>query len=43
MHKRTLGTDGPKAEDLREIDRSASQIVIEGARYPEQLEKITGR
>jgi aryl-alcohol dehydrogenase-like predicted oxidoreductase len=30
-------------EDLREIDRSASQIVIEGARYPEQLEKITGR
>jgi len=30
-------------EDLREIDRSASQIVIEGARYPEQLEKTTGR
>jgi aryl-alcohol dehydrogenase-like predicted oxidoreductase len=29
-------------EDLREIDAAASQIRIEGARYPEHLEKRTG-
>ena len=30
------------SEDLREIDRAASQITIQGARYPENLEKRTG-
>ena len=30
-------------DDLREIDRAASQITIEGARYPEELERTTGR
>ncbi len=30
------------SEDLREIDRAASAIPIEGARYPEALEKRTG-
>jgi len=30
------------SEDLREIDRAASTITIEGARYPETLEKRTG-
>ena len=29
--------------DLREIDRAASQITVHGARYPEQLEQMTGR
>jgi len=29
-------------EDLREIDHASSQIQIEGARYPEQLERLTG-
>jgi aryl-alcohol dehydrogenase-like predicted oxidoreductase len=29
-------------EDLREIDRAASAIRIEGARYPEALERRTG-
>jgi aryl-alcohol dehydrogenase-like predicted oxidoreductase len=29
-------------EDLEAIDRAASQIEIEGARYPEELEKRTG-
>jgi aryl-alcohol dehydrogenase-like predicted oxidoreductase len=29
-------------EDLRNIDVAASQIKVEGARYPEQLEKMTG-
>ena len=29
-------------DDLREIDSSASQITIEGARYPEELERRTG-
>jgi len=31
------------ADDLREIDRAASKIKIEGARYPEKLEQMTGR
>jgi len=29
-------------DDLREIDRAASKITIQGARYPEALEKRTG-
>ena len=31
------------AEDLREIDRAASQIELHGARYPEPLLKLVGR
>ncbi len=31
------------ADDLREIDRAASQITVQGARYPEPLERMTGR
>ena len=30
-------------DDLREIDRAASQIEVHGARYPEQLQKMVGR
>jgi len=30
------------AEDLREIDRAAAEITIQGERYPESLEKRTG-
>lgn len=30
-------------DDLREIDRAASQIEVQGARYPEKLEQLTGR
>ena len=30
------------AEDLRDIDRAASQIHVQGARYPEELERRTG-
>ena len=30
-------------EDLREIDRAASKIEVQGARYPEKLEQLTGR
>ncbi len=30
-------------EDLAEIDRAASDIRVEGARYPENLERLTGR
>ena len=30
------------AEDLRDIDNAASRIKVEGARYPERLEKMTG-
>ena len=31
------------ADDLREIDRAASQIEVRGARYPEHLQKLVGR
>jgi aryl-alcohol dehydrogenase-like predicted oxidoreductase len=31
------------SEDLREIDSAASKITVQGARYPENLEKLTGR
>ena len=29
--------------DLREIDSAASRIAVQGARYPEHLERLTGR
>lgn len=31
------------SDDLREIDSAASEIQVQGARYPENLEKMTGR
>ncbi|HBC46094.1 MAG TPA: aldo/keto reductase, partial [candidate division Zixibacteria bacterium] len=31
------------SEDLREIDSAASKIKVQGTRYPENLEKMTGR
>ena len=30
-------------DDLRQIDSAASKIMVEGARYPENLERMTGR
>jgi aryl-alcohol dehydrogenase-like predicted oxidoreductase len=30
-------------DDLRDIDRAASEITIHGARYPERLQKMVGR
>ncbi len=30
-------------DDLREIDSAAAKITVQGARYPEKLEKMTGR
>jgi aryl-alcohol dehydrogenase-like predicted oxidoreductase len=30
-------------DDLREIDSAASKITVQGARYPEHLERMTGR
>jgi aryl-alcohol dehydrogenase-like predicted oxidoreductase len=30
-------------DDLREIDSASSKIKVEGARYPERLEQLTGR
>ena len=29
-------------DDLRDIDTAASKITVQGARYPEKLEKMTG-
>jgi len=31
------------ADDLREIDRAAAAIAVQGARYPEHLQKLVGR
>jgi aryl-alcohol dehydrogenase-like predicted oxidoreductase len=31
------------SEDLAEIDRAASELRVEGDRYPEHLERLTGR
>jgi aryl-alcohol dehydrogenase-like predicted oxidoreductase len=31
------------SDDLREIDTAASRITVQGARYPEKLEQMTGR
>jgi len=31
------------ADDLREIESAASKIKVQGARYPEKLEQMTGR
>ena len=31
------------AEDLREIETAAAKITVQGERYPEQLERLTGR
>ena len=30
-------------DDLRDIDRAASKITVQGARYPEKLERMAGR
>jgi aryl-alcohol dehydrogenase-like predicted oxidoreductase len=31
------------ADDLRQIDQAASKIAVQGARYPEELQKLVGR
>ncbi|MGD0843796.1 MAG: aldo/keto reductase [Geobacteraceae bacterium] len=31
------------SDDLREIDNAAAKITVQGARYPEKLEQLTGR
>jgi len=31
------------SDDLRDIDNAASKITVQGARYPEKLEQMTGR
>ena len=31
------------SDDLREIDSAVSKITVQGARYPENLERMTGR
>ena len=30
-------------DDLRDIESTASKITVQGARYPEKLEQMTGR
>jgi aryl-alcohol dehydrogenase-like predicted oxidoreductase len=31
------------SDDLREIESAASKITVQGARYPESIEQMTGR
>jgi hypothetical protein len=31
------------SEDLRELESVASKITVQGARYPEHLQKLVGR
>jgi aryl-alcohol dehydrogenase-like predicted oxidoreductase len=31
------------SDDLRDIEDAASKVTVQGARYPEQMEKLTGR
>ena len=31
------------ADDLGEIDRAAAAIAVQGARYPEHLQRLVGR
>ena len=31
------------ADDLREIENAAAKIKVQGARYPDSIEKMTGR
>ena len=31
------------ADDLREIDEASAKVTVQGARYPEHLQKLTGR
>ena len=40
-----LGAVGVKLtpDDLREIESAASKITVQGARYPEEIERLTGR
>ena len=30
-------------DDLRQLDTAASKIAVQGARYPEELQKLVGR
>jgi aryl-alcohol dehydrogenase-like predicted oxidoreductase len=47
LHRRdeNIGADAVEltSDDLREIDSAAAQITVQGARYPEKLEQLTGR
>ena len=40
-----IGADAVEltSDDLREIDSAASKITVQGSRYPENLEQMTGR
>ena len=33
----------PTVDDLSKIKNAASKITVQGARYPEKLEQLTGR
>jgi len=42
-HQSPLRRVAVRADDLRQIDSAASKITVEGTRYPENLEQMSGR
>ena len=42
-HADVVGSLLLPAELIREIEDAASKIAVQGARYPEQIEQMTGR
>jgi hypothetical protein len=41
LHSNRCGSE-LTPDDLREIESAASKITVQGARYPEKLEQMTG-
>ena len=41
--ERGRGRDQLTRKDLEAIDAAAGQVAVQGARYPEPFEKLTGR
>jgi hypothetical protein len=50
MQKRKLGTGGLEvsalelsSQELQQIEEAAAKVTVQGARYPEHLQKLVGR
>ncbi len=39
----TLAQIALSPQDLREIDEASSKVTVQGARYPEHLQRLVGR
>jgi hypothetical protein len=43
VFRRLLDRKRTSLTDIREVDRAASEITVQGARYPQHLQQMTGR